>query len=202
MYDQFGNLTPAGQQYFDTYGVMPPRGGMGFGQSMDPKQLAKRRRSQGVVRTGAGLVDVIQGRQGQRLAEEQIDELGAQQEELVQQFKDLQAPGLMDPNTVAAATRNAAILGGVPSQPDNSAELAAAQMAMEAGSDPATIQRNLAAAQQAEAASARNEAQQTFQQGLGFAQADAQNQYAKDRENLMYDMDDICSSWRLRRTSL
>ena len=191
MYDQFGNLTPAGQQYFDTYGVMPPRGGMGFGQSMSPEQLAKRRRSQGVVRTGAGLVDVIQGRRGQRMAEEQIDELGAQQEELVQQFKDLQAPGLMDPNTVAAATRNAAILGGVPSQPDNSAELAAAQMAMEAGSDPATIQRNLAAAQQAEAAQARNEAQQAFQQGLGFAQVDAQNQYAKDRENMMMDLDDV-----------
>lgn len=190
-YNPDNTLTAAGQQYYQTYGVMPPRGGMGFGQPMNPEQLAKRRRSQGVVRTGAGLVDVIQGRRGQRLAEEQIDELGAQQEELVQQFKDLQAPGLMDPNTVAAATRNAAILGGVPSQPDNSAELAAAQMAMEAGSDPATIQRNLAAAQQAEAAQARNEAQQTFQQGLGFAQVDAQNQYAKDRENLMYDMDDI-----------
>jgi len=190
MYDQFGNLTPVGQQYLATTGSMPPRGGFGFGQSMNPEAFAKRQRGQGVVRTGAGLVDVIQGRRGQRMAEEQIDELGAQQEELVQQFKDLSAPGLMDPNTVAAATRNAAILGGVPSQPDNSAELAAAQMAMEAGSDPATIQRNLAAAQQAEAAQARNEAQQTFQQGLGFAQGDAQNQYARDRENLMYDMDD------------
>lgn len=161
-----------------------------FGRTV-PQLTPEQQRKRGVARTGAGLLDVIQGRRGQRLAEEQIDELGAQQEELVQQFKDLSAPSLMDPNTVAAATRNAAILGGVPAQQDNSAELAAAKMAMEAGADPATIQRNLATAQQAEAASARNEAQQTFQQGLGFAQADAQNQYAKDRENLMYDMDDI-----------
>ena len=161
-----------------------------FGRTV-PQLTPEQQRKRGVVRTGAGAVDFFQGRRNQRLAEEQIDELGAQQEELVQQFKDLSAPSLMDPNTVAAATRNAAILGGVPAQQDNSAELAAAKMAMEAGSDPATIQRNLAAAQQAEAAQARNEAQQTFQQGLGFAQADAQNQYAKDRENLMYDMDDI-----------
>jgi len=151
----------------------------------------KQQRKQGFLRTGAGVADFFQGRRGQKLAEEQIDELGAQQEDLVQQFKDMSAPSLMDPNTVAAATRNAAILGGVPAQQDNSAELAAAKMAMESGADPATIQRNLAMAQQAEAAQSGDAANQAFQQGLGFAQVDSQNQYARDRENLMYDMDDV-----------
>ena len=90
---------------------------------------------------------------------------------------------LMDPNTVAAATRNAAILGGVPAQQDSSAELAAAKMAMEAGADPQRFKEILAASPADGVCSGRNAANQAFQQGLGFAQADAQNQYAKDREN-------------------
>ena len=80
----------------------------------------------------------------------------------------------MDPNTVAAATRNAAILGRVPAQSDASAEMAAAKMAMESGVDPATIQRNLAQAQMQEQQMASQQAQQAFQQGLGMAQQDAQ----------------------------
>lgn len=151
----------------------------------------EQQRKQGLVRTGAGLADFFMGRRDQRLAEQQIDELGAQQEDLVQQFKDLSAPSLMDPNTVAAATRNAAILGGVPAQSDSSAELAAAKMAIEAGADPATIQRNLVQAQQMEAAQDADRANQAFQQGLGFAQTDAQTQFAEDQQNLMMDLNTV-----------
>ena len=146
------------------------------------------------MKAGAGLVDVIQGKIGQRRAEQDIEQFGAEQEELIQQYKDMSAPSLMDPNTVAAATRNAAILGGVPAQPDASSELAAAKMAMESGADPATIQRNLAQAQQMESAQAAGQANQAFQQGLGFAQQDAQNQFAKQQENMMMDIDNVSAA--------
>lgn len=149
---------------------------------------------QNIVKAGAGIADMIVGRRAQNMAEQQIEDLGGQQEALVQQYRDLSAPGLMDPNTVAAATRNAAILGGVPAQSDASAEMAAAKMAMESGVDPATIQRNLAQAQMQEQQMASQRAQQAFQQGLGMAQQDAQNQFAKQQENLMMDIDNVSAS--------
>jgi len=155
-----------------------------------PQQL----KTQGATKAGAGLVDVIQGKIGQRRAEQDIEQFGAEQDELIQQYKDMSAPSLMDPNTVAAATRNAAILGGVPAQSDASSELAAAKMAMEAGADPATIQRNLAQAQQMESAQAAGQANQAFQQGLGFAQQDAQNQFAKQQENILGDIDNVSAA--------
>lgn len=156
---------------------------------MRPPLSQDQLRRQSVMRTGAGLADILSARGAQRAAEGQIEELGAEQEELAQQFKDLSAPSLTDANTIAAATRNAAILGGVPQQQDQSAELAAAKMAMESGADPATVQRQLAQAQQAEQQAAASQQQQAFQQGLGMAQADAQNQFAQQQQALMTDMD-------------
>lgn len=162
--------------YMASLGLRPP---------LSEEQL----RRQSVMRTGAGLADILSARGAQRAAEGQIEELGAEQEELAQQFKDLSAPSLTDANTIAAATRNAAILGGVPQQQDQSAELAAAKMAMESGADPATVQRQLAQAQQAEQQAAASQQQQAFQQGLGMAQADAQNQFEQQQQALMMDMD-------------
>jgi hypothetical protein len=164
------------QAYYTRMGIRPP---------LSEEQL----RRQSVIRTGAGLADILSSRGAQRAAEEQIEGLGAEQEALTQQFKDLSAPSLTDANTIAAATRNAAILGGVPQQQDQSAELAAAKMAMESGADPATVQRQLAQAQQAEQQAAASQQQQAFQQGLGMAQADAQNQFAQQQQALMMDMD-------------
>ena len=164
------------QAYYTRMGIRPP---------LSEEQL----RRQSVIRTGAGLADILSSRGAQRAAEEQIEGLGAEQEALTQQFKDLSAPSLTDANTIAAATRNAAILGGVPQQQDQSAELAAAKMAMESGADPATVQRKLAQAQQAEQQAAASQQQQAFQQGLGMAQADAQNQFAQQQQALMMDMD-------------
>ena len=154
---------------------------------------AQQQKTQGGVKFASGLADIISGKRNQRFAEENIEDIGAKQEELLQQYKDLSAPSLMDPNTVAAATRNAAILGGVPAQQDSSAEMSAAKMSMEAGFDPATIQRNLANAQLQEQQMAAQNAQQNFQQGLGMAQQDAQNQFARQQENLMMDLDDLSS---------
>jgi len=161
------------------------------GRGFMPRPSAGQQKVQGGVKAASGLADIISGKRNQRLAEENIEDIGAQQEELLQQYKDLSAPSLMDPNTVAAATRNAAILGGVPAQQDSSAEMAAAKMAMEAGADPATIQRNLANAQLQEQQMATQNAQQNFQQGLGMAQQDAQNQFARQQDNLMMDLDDV-----------
>lgn len=162
--------------YMAALGLRPP---------LSEEQL----RRQSVIRTGAGLADILSARGAQRAAEGQIEELGAEQEALTQQFKDLSAPSLTDANTIAAATRNAAILGGVPQQQDQSAELAAAKMAMESGADPATVQRQLAQAQQAEEAASGALRRQAFQEGLGMAQADARNQFAQQQQALMMDMD-------------
>ena len=167
---------------------------MSSGRGFAPQPTVQQLKTQGAMKAGAGLVDVIQGKIGQRQAEQDIEQFGAEQDELIQQYKDMSAPSLMDPNTVAAATRNAAILGGVPAQPDASSELAAAKMAMESGADPATIQRNLAQAQQMESAQAAGQANQAFQQGLGFAQQDAQNQFAKQQENMMMDIDNVSAA--------
>ena len=154
-----------------------------------PTTTQQQLRGQGAIRTAAGIADIFAGRSAQKAAEEQIGELASEQEDLAQQFKDLSAPSLTDANTIAAATRNAAILGGVPQQQDQSAELAAAKMAMESGADPATVQRQLAAAQQAEQQAAAAQQQQAFQQGLGMAQTDAQNRFAQQQQGLMMDMD-------------
>ena len=158
---------------------------LGLRQPLTQEQIKR----QNIARVGAGLADVASGFFGQRAAEGQIEELGAEQEALTQQFKDLSAPSLTDANTIAAATRNAAILGGVPQQQDQSAELAAAKMAMESGADPATVQRQLAQAQQAEEAASGALRRQAFQEGLGMAQADARNQFAQQQQALMMDMD-------------
>ena len=154
-----------------------------------PTPTQRQLRGQGAIRTAAGIADIFAGRSAQKAAEEQIGELASEQEDLTQQFKDLSAPSLTDANTIAAATRNAAILGGVPQQQDQSAELAAAKMAMESGADPATVQRQLAAAQQAEQQAAAAQQQQAFQQGLGMAQTDAQNRFAQQQQGLMMDID-------------
>ena len=145
-------------------------------------------RQQGVLRTAAGLTDIISGAVGQRRAEKDIERFGEEADILSDQFKDLSAPSLTDPNTIAAATRNAAILGGIPQMPDQSEELAAAKMAMEAGADPAIIQRQLAGSLQAERDRAGQTQQDVFGQSLNMAQIDAQNKFAQEREALAMEI--------------
>jgi hypothetical protein len=132
--------------------------------------------------TAAGLADIGRGFFGQRGAEQNIEEIGAELEGLETQMQDVQAPTSED--VLAAATRNAALLGTAAPQQDPSAELAAAKMAMESGADPSAIQRRLAESLQAEEAAAGQAAGQRLSEATRLAQGDLQGQYVKEMSDL------------------
>ena len=178
-YDQFGNLTPQGQQYFTATGQRPPLAGAGM---MNPEAFRKQQRTQGAVAGTAGLADITRGIIGQRGAEQNIEEIGAELEGLETQMQGVQAPTSED--VLAAATRNAALLGTAAPQQDPSAELAAAKMAMESGADPSAIQRRLAESLQAEEAAAGQAAGQRLSEATGLAQGDLQGQYQREMSDL------------------
>ena len=178
-YDQFNNLTPLGQNYLKTTGQMPPRAGGGM---MDPETFRKQQRTQGAVAGAAGLADITRGIIGQRGAEQNIEEIGAELEGLETQMQGVQAPTSED--VLAAATRNAALLGTAAPQQDPSAELAAAKMAMESGADPSAIQRRLSESLQAEEAAAGQAAGQRLSEATTLAQGDLQGQYQREMSDL------------------
>ena len=96
----------------------------------------------------------------------------------------------MSPENQAAAVRNATILGAGRPQEDSS-ELAAAKMAMDAGADPANIQRALTEAEAQKDATARAEQQGgAFREGLGYAHQDAMSDYQRQMQNLGMDYDE------------
>lgn len=132
--------------------------------------------------TAAGLADIGRGFFGQRGAEQNIEEIGAELEGLETQMQDVQAPTSED--VLAAATRNAALLGTAAPQQDPSAELAAAKMAMESGADPSAIQRRLAESLQAEEAAAGQAAGQRLSEATRLAQGDLQGQYQREMSDL------------------
>jgi hypothetical protein len=151
-------------------------------------QSPETQRSQGLVSTGAGIVDLLRGRGMQRGAEQEIEELGANVEDIQSRMDQLTAPSMMSDEVLAAATRNAAILGQQ-FQPDPSEELAAAKTAIEAGADPATVARMQAEAQAREQQQNQAQGQQAFQQGMQFGQQDAFNEYAQQQQALGTEMD-------------
>ena len=153
------------------------------------QQSPETQRKQGAVKSASGLFDFFRGKSMASDADAQIEEVGANMDDLQSQMDNLKAPGMMDPNVVAAATRNAAILGTSASAPDPSAELAAAKMAIESGMDPSAIQRNLQGSINAEQVAAQNQARSDFQQGLGFAQQDAFNQFQQEQGALQNQYD-------------
>lgn len=156
---------------------------------LDPEVLAKQRRQQGVISGVAGGADAILGGIGQRQAEGDIDRFGAEADSIRQQMKDIKAPSIMSPENQAAAVRNATILGAGKPQEDSS-ELAAAKMAMDAGADPANIQRALTEAEAQKDARARAEQQGAFKEGLGYAHQDAMGGYQKQMQDLGMDYDE------------
>ena len=115
--------------------------------------------------------------------------LGAEGDSIREQMKNLKAPGAMDSETTAAAVRNATILGGVGNQQDDSSELAAAKMAIDAGGDPANIQRALTEANAQKDAVEKQQQQGAFNQGLGYAQQDARAGYDQEMQGLGMDYD-------------
>jgi len=152
---------------------------MQYLQSLQDPQAQRR---QGLMSTAAGLADIGRGFFGQRGAEQNIEEIGAELEGLETQMQGVQAPTSED--VLAAATRNAALLGTAAPQQDPSAELAAAKMAMESGADPSAIQRRLAESLQAEEAAAGQAAGQRLSEATRLAQGDLQGQYQKEMSDL------------------
>tara|TARA_R110002153_G_scaffold246685_2_gene402603 strand:+ start:9146 stop:10198 length:1053 start_codon:yes stop_codon:yes gene_type:complete len=149
----------------------------------------KQGRTNAAITGGAGIADIIGGGIGQRRAEGDIDMLGAEGDSIREQMKNLKAPGAMDSETTAAAVRNATILGGVSNQQDDSSELAAAKMAIDAGGDPANIQRALTEANAQKDAVEKQQQQGAFNQGLGYAQQDARAGYDQEMQGLGMDYD-------------
>ena len=161
----------------------------GLQSQLNPEVLAKQRRQQGVISGVAGIADAIGGGIGQRQAEGDIDRFGAEADAIRQQMKDIKAPSIMSPENQAAAVRNATILGAGKPQEDSS-ELAAAKMAMDAGADPANIQRALTEAEAQKDIRARAEQQGAFKEGLGYAHQDAMGGYQKEMQDLGMDYDE------------
>lgn len=153
------------------------------------QQQNQQQKLQAGIQGIAGVADFFGGRQAQIGAEQDIEALGAQSDEIRQKMEDLKMPSATSPEAVAAAVRNATILGAR-GQQDDSSELAAAKMAMESGADPTNVQRALSEAQQQKDESQRANEQQLFQQGLGMQQMDAQRQYEKEMQGLGMDYDD------------
>lgn len=160
---------------------------------LDPEVLAKQRRQQGIISGVAGGIDAISGAIGQKQAESDIERFGAESDAIRQQMQDVKAPSIMSPENQAAAVRNATILGAGKPQEDSS-ELAAAKMAMDAGADPTKIQRALTEAEAQKDARARAEQQGAFKEGLGYAHQDAMSDYQKQMQNLGMDYDDAQSA--------
>ena len=158
---------------------------LGLQNQTTPEQM----RRQGIISGAAGGLDAIFGSIGQRRAEKDIEEFGAEADAIRQQMKDVRAPSIMSPENQAAAVRNAAILGAGKPQEDSS-ELAAAKMAMESGADPTKIQRALTEAEAQKDERARLEQQGAFREGLGYASQDAMSEYQKQMQDLGMDYDE------------
>ena len=87
---------------------------LGLQNQTTPEQM----RRQGIISGAAGGLDAIFGSIGQRRAEKDIEEFGAEADAIRQQMKDVRAPSIMSPENQAAAVRNAAILGAGEPQED------------------------------------------------------------------------------------
>ena len=152
-------------------------------------QLTKQGRTSGLLSGAAGLYDVIKGKKAQKDAEAEIETLGEEADKIREEMKKKKVPGATDPETVAAAVRNAAILGSGKQQ-DDSSELAAAKMAMESGADPSQIQAALSKATQEKDEAEEAERAGLMREGLGSAREQAMQQYQKDMADLGMDYDE------------
>ena len=155
------------------------------------QQIQQGQRRQGAARLGAGALDFFGGRRAQQEAEAQIEDLGGQADAIRSELEGMRAPGSMDPNTVAEATRNAAILGFQSPAEDPSDDLAAQAMALESGADPSKLYAQAMKQESAEDAQRRAEAQGQFGQGLQMAQTDALNRFKQDYQEKASELDAI-----------
>lgn len=155
------------------------------------QQMQQGQRRQGAARLGAGALDFFGGRRAQEEAEAQIEELGGQADAIRSELEGMRAPGSMDPNTVAEATRNAAILGFQSPAEDPADDLAAQAMALESGADPSKLYAQAMKQESAEDAQRRAESKGDFQQGLQMAQTDALNRFKQDYQEKASELDAV-----------
>lgn len=155
------------------------------------QQMQQGQRRQGAARLGAGALDFFGGRRAQKEAESQIEDLGGQADAIRSELEGMRAPGSMDPNTVAEATRNAAILGFQTPAEDPADDLAAQAMALESGADPSKLYAQAMKQESAEDAQRRAEAQGQFGQGLQMAQTDALNRFKQDYQEKASELDSV-----------
>ena len=147
-------------------------------QGMDNDQRAEyiqgKQRQQNIqagVLGAASMFDILQGRRTRRDAEADIEEGAMLRQDVVDKIKDIQARDFSE--LTPEARRNAAILLK-DYQPDDSDELAAAEMALRSGAAPTSVQRTLNEALLREESIDQAREEAAFREGMGYAQRDEQ----------------------------
>lgn len=151
----------------------------------------KTQRMLNVGRLGAGAVDFFGGRKDVKAAEGELDSLTGQADTIQEELGSMRAPGSMDSNTVAEATRNAAILGFQTPAADPADDLAAQAMALESGVDPTKLYAEASGQAANREAQERSEASSDFKTGLDMAQRDAMARFQQDYNQKAMELDDI-----------
>ena len=147
-------------------------------QGMDNDQRAEyiqgKQRQQNIqagVLGAASMFDILQGRKTRRDAEADIEEGAMLRQDVVDRIKDIQFRDFSQ--LTPEARRNAAILLK-DYQPDDSDELAAAEMALRSGAAPTSVQRTLNEALSREESMEQAREEAAFREGMGYAQRDEQ----------------------------
>ena len=147
-------------------------------QGMDNDQRAEyiqgKQRQQNIqagVLGAASMFDILHGRRTRRDAEADIEEGAMLRQDVVDKIKDIQARDFSE--LTPEARRNAAILLK-DYQPDDSDELAAAEMALRSGAAPTSVQRTLNEALLREESIDQAREEAAFREGMGYAQRDEQ----------------------------
>lgn len=144
-----------------------------------------------VGRLGAGAIDFFGGRKDVKAAEGELDNLTGQADTIKEELGSMRAPGSMDSNTVAEATRNAAILGFQTPAADPANDLAAQAMALESGVDPTKLYAEASGQAANRDAAEAAEASSNFKTGLDMAQRDAMARFQQDYNQKAMELDDI-----------
>jgi|TARA_R110000765_G_scaffold352050_1_gene442001 hypothetical protein len=147
-------------------------------QNMDASQQEaylqnkqKQSVTQAGILAGASLVDIFQGRKSRKEGEEAIEEGGAKRDAVIEAIKAVKSRNFADLSP--EAERNAAIILK-DRTPPTSSELAAAEMALRAGADPASVQRALTESEERKEETERAREEGAFREGMGQAQRDEQ----------------------------
>lgn len=155
------------------------------------KRDQKTQRMLNVGRLGAGAIDFFGGRRDVKDAEGQLTDLTGQADTIQEELGSMRAPGSMDSNTVAEATRNAAILGFQTPAADPADDLAAQAMALESGVDPTKLYAEASGQAANRDAMEAAEASSDFKTGLQMAQDDAMKGFQQDYNQKAMELDDV-----------